>query len=126
MISGIDYFPGTSDLPKTRSGIFLPPKPDPRAWIKVEQEPAMMLYETPEVFMDRWVDFIKSERDFVVFHDFAYGTPIFFFRNAIGHLAFVSITFPTSQQGRTVPGSIYAQQCPCAKWGGACPPPADE
>lgn len=110
------------DLQQTRSGIFLPPKPNPRAWIKIAQEPAQLLVETPVEFARRWSAFMKSDEELIVFHDFAYGTPIFFFRNAIGMLAFVGITFPTTEQGRTVPGSIYAGQCPCAEWGGTCPP----
>lgn len=85
-------------------------------------EPAKVLYEDPAEFMRRWVDFIHSDREWINFHDNQFGTPIFFFRNAIQEFAFVDITHPTTEQARTVPGSIYAGQCPCAEFGGTCPP----
>jgi hypothetical protein len=116
-------FVGSDNLQRTRSGIILPPKPAARAWVKIAGEPAQVLYEDPAEFMRRWIVFLKDpSREWVVFHDNQFGTPIFYFRNALEQIAFVNITHPTTEQARTVPGSIYAGKCPCAEFGGPCPP----
>lgn len=104
-------------VPQFTSGQYL------RAWIKFRSEPAMVLYETPAMFAARWLAFVNNpEQDAVIFHDHSYGQAFFIFRAAIGELGYVSVTYPQTQQGRTTPGSIWAGSCPCAKYGGPCPP----
>jgi hypothetical protein len=107
---------------KTKGGVFLPPKPTGRAWIKLRGEPALVMWETPYEAIKRWIEFQASDKPYVIFHDYAYGEMCLFTREAINQLAFIEITHPTAEQGRTSPTSIWAGLCPCAEFGGECPP----
>lgn len=116
-------FVGGDGLARTRSGIILPPKPNARAWVKIAGEAALIFYEDPPTVIERWVAFTKNpEQGYLILHDNQFGTPVFLTRNAIDQLAFISITHPTTEQARTVPGSIYSGTCPCGSFGGTCPP----
>jgi hypothetical protein len=116
------------------SGIVLPTMAgELRSWLKLRAEPAQVLAETPLVFMHRWRDFVMRCEAYeqggrvglppvLVVHDNTYGQAMFFLPEARDQIAFVGVTYPTTTQARTTPGSIWAGQCPCAEFGGACPP----
>ena len=97
-----------------------------RTWLKIAQEPAMVLYETPAVAMSRWLAFANNpEQQFCIFHDHSYGQAMFYFRSAIPNLCYFGVTYPTTEQGRTTPGSIWAGDCRCWRFGGPCPKPTN-
>ncbi len=94
-----------------------------RAWLKVRAEPAMRLYETPAAAASRWMAFKATPtQEVCIFHEHEFGQAIFFFREAIQTLEYLGVTYPDTSQGRTTPGSIWAGECPCARYGGPCPP----
>lgn len=95
-----------------------------RCWLKVIGEPAQTLYETPAQAISRWLAFKNDpDQEVVIFHDHAYGQAMFFTRDAIGQIAYIGVTFPQTEQGRTTPGSIWAGECQCWRYGGPCSPP---
>ena len=92
-----------------------------RAWIKFRGEPAMRLYETPAAMAARWLAFVNDPtQQCVVFHEHEFGQAIFIFREGIGELMYIGVTYPDSTQGRTTPGSIWAGECRCWRYGGPC------
>jgi hypothetical protein len=96
-----------------------------RAWWKIRGEPAMRLYETPAAAAARWQAFVNNpDQQVCVFHEHEFGQAIFFFREAIPNLLYVGATYPDTTQGRTTPGSIWAGECRCARYGGPCRPDA--
>jgi hypothetical protein len=111
----------------TRGGIIVPnfAGVDLASWVKFAGEPAFVLVETPAQFATRWMAFRdNSEQDVCVFHERTFGQAVFFFRESLRGLMYVQVTFPTSAAPRTTPGSIWAGQCKCWKYGGPCPQPA--
>lgn len=111
----------------TQSGLVIPTFGGARlaSWVKFVGEPAMVLLETPAVFATRWMAFRADEsQEVCIFHEHTFGQAIFLFREALRGLMYVQCTFPTSIQGRTTPGSFWAGQCQCWRYGGPCPEPA--
>lgn len=93
-----------------------------RAWVKFRNEPAMRLYETPAAFAARWMAFLNTpEQECMVAHEHEFGQMILLFREGIPNLWYVGATYPDTSQGRTTPGSIWAGECNCARYGGPCP-----
>ena len=117
---------------QTASGILIPtPGHGLRAWVKMRGEPAQVLYETPHEFMERYRAFQLQVAGWdanrsvglppvLVCHDFAYGQAMFFLPESVGEIAYVGVTYPTTEQGRTTPGSVWAGQCRCGEFGGPC------
>lgn len=92
-----------------------------RAWIKFRGEPAMRLVETPAAFAARWLAFKQDEaQEVCVFHEHEFGQAIFVFRPGIAELMYIGVTYPDTTQGRTTPGSIWAGECKCWRYGGPC------
>lgn len=114
---------------KTASGLLIPQFTTGqrlRAWIKFRGEPAMRLVETPAAFAARWMAFVEdSSQSLVVFHEHEFGQAIFMFREGIKELMYIGVTYPDSTQGRTTPGSIWAGECRCYRYGGPCQPKRD-
>ncbi len=74
--------------------------------------------------MSRWMAFKNNpEQEICIFHDHSYGQAMFFFREALDQIMAFGVTYPTTEQGRTTPGSIWAGECRCYRYGGPCPPP---
>jgi hypothetical protein len=110
----------------TPSGIILTPFGGGRlaSWVKFRGEPAQTFVETPAVFATRWMAFRDApEQAVCIFHEHTYGQAVFIFREALEHLMYVQVTYPTTIQGRTTPGSYWAGQCQCWRYGGPCPRP---
>jgi hypothetical protein len=110
---------------KTNSGLVIPQFTTGqrlRAWIKFRGEPAMRLVETPAAFAARWLAFKQDEsQELCVFHEHEFGQAIFVFRPGIPELMYIGVTYPDTSQGRTTPGSIWAHECGCHRYGGPCP-----
>jgi hypothetical protein len=112
----------------SRSGIIIPnfAGVDLASWVKFTGEPAFVLVETPAQFAARWQAFRHNpEQEVCVFHERTYGQATFFFRQALDNLMYVQVTFPTSTPSRTTPGSIWAGECRCWRYGGPCPKPTE-
>jgi hypothetical protein len=83
----------------------------------------MRLYETPAAFGARWLAFVNDpEQTVMVAHEHEFGQMVLFLRSAIPQLCHIGATYPDTSQGRTTPGSIWAGECGCARYGGPCPP----
>ena len=107
---------------RTAAGLIVPtPEAPLRAWVKLAGEPPQVLYESPQEFIRLWREFQASDETMLICHDHAYGQAMAFMRNA--QISFVGVTYPTTSQGRTTPGSIWAGQCQCGSFGGRCPDP---
>lgn len=110
----------------TKSGIAIPAYTTgyrKASWFKLKGEPPQVIVEPPAVAMTRWMAFRDNpDQEVLVFHENQFGQPIFFFREALDQLAYIQVTYPASEQSRTTPGSIWADECPCARYGGPCPP----
>lgn len=93
----------------------------PRAWVKLAGEPPQRLFESPMEFAERWREFQDGDAPYLICHDFSYGTPLFFLREAT--IAYIGVTYPTTEQQQIKSGSIYTRTCTCWKLGGPCPRP---
>src|SRR5438045_2773121 len=99
-----------ADETRTESGIILGVYGGARlrSWVKFRGEPAQTFYETPAEFATRWLAFRDDpEQEVCIFHEHAFGQPVFLFREALEHLMYVQVTYPTTEQGRSTPGSIW-------------------
>lgn len=111
----------TGDVIVRESGLLIPVPPEPqRAWVKLAGEPALILYESPAEFIKLWLEFKAGAAPALIVHDHAFGKPVAFLREAV--IAFIGVTYPTAAQHKTEPGSIWLGKCPCAEFGGRCPP----
>lgn len=110
-------------LGKTRSGIYVPVGPQVRAWIKLRGEPAQVMHETPAQVLERIMEMEdQPERRWFILHSYNFGNMNIFLRSALAEIAFIADTNPTWIATKTHPGTIYTRTCPCAKFGGPCPP----
>lgn len=84
-----------------------------RAWIKFSGEPALTLFETPQIFTERWLRFVHdSEQEVCWAHQYSEGQAFAIFRPAIPHLWTIGITFQSTGP-RPVARSVWNHKCDC-------------
>jgi len=111
-------FVGASGLGGTRqlkSGIYIVEPGTLRSWVKLQGEPAQTFAETPNQFKERWLAFAADPgQEWESFHEYASGHPVFFFRQAIGMLAYIGVTYQTTAPRVTI-GGLWNGDCPCSR-----------